>query len=142
MQEEARREARDEKMGVEEDQALTVYTKKRKERKSSGSPRKSWRSGKPFDKKDLSHINFYHCNEAGHYKKDCPKLKGQKKKGKPRKHQAHATEDDVSARKKVEDSQSFESEYTLISALTGAITHGSDTWLIDSGASRHMTGNK
>jgi hypothetical protein len=30
----------------------------------------------------------------------------------------------------------------LISALTGTITHGSDTWLIDNGASKHMTGYK
>ena len=33
-------------------------------------------------------------------------------------------------------------EYVLISSLTGEITHGSDTWLIDSGASKHMTGHK
>ena len=30
----------------------------------------------------------------------------------------------------------------MISALTGNITHGSDDWLIDSGASKHMTGFK
>ena len=40
-----------------------------------------------------------------------------------------------------EDS-STEDEYVLISALTGNITHGSDDWLIDSGASKHMTGFK
>jgi hypothetical protein len=28
----------------------------------------------------------------------------------------------------------------LISALSGTVTHGSDTWLIDSGASKHMMG--
>ena len=61
---------------------------------------------------------------------------------KSRKHHAHATEDDVPVRKKVEDSDSSESEYTLISTLTGNITHGSGTWLIDGGAFRHMTGNK
>ena len=33
-------------------------------------------------------------------------------------------------------------EYVLISALTSAITHGSDTWLIESGASKHMIGHK
>ena len=27
----------------------------------------------------------------------------------------------------------------LISALTGTVTHGSNDWLIDSGASKHMT---
>jgi hypothetical protein len=30
----------------------------------------------------------------------------------------------------------------LISSLTGSITHGSDTWIIDSGASKRMTGYK
>ena len=37
-----------------------------------------------------------------------------------------------------EDSSS-EDEYVLISALTGNITHGSDDWIIHSGASKHMT---
>ena len=40
-----------------------------------------------------------------------------------------------------EDSSS-EDEYVLIFDLTGNITHGSDYWLIDSGASEHMTGFK
>jgi hypothetical protein len=30
----------------------------------------------------------------------------------------------------------------LISALSGSVTHGEDTWLIDSGASKHMTGQR
>ena len=30
----------------------------------------------------------------------------------------------------------------MISALTGMVTHGNDTWLVDSGASKHMTGYK
>ena len=33
-------------------------------------------------------------------------------------------------------------KYVLIFALTGTITHGSDTWLVDSGASKHMSGFK
>ena len=33
-------------------------------------------------------------------------------------------------------------EYVLISTLTGTVTNGSDTWLIDSGASKHMIGYK
>ena len=57
----------------------------------------------------------------------------------------HAAEDDEPSRKRSryesEDSSS-EDEYVLISSLTGNITHGSDDWLIDSGASKHMTGFK
>ena len=30
----------------------------------------------------------------------------------------------------------------MISTLTGTNTHGSDTWLVDSGASMHVTGYK
>jgi hypothetical protein len=30
----------------------------------------------------------------------------------------------------------------LISALSGSVTPGEDTWLIDSGASKHMTGQR
>ena len=63
----------------------------------------------------------------------------------PRRHHAHAAEDDEPSRKRSiyesEDS-SREDEYVLISALTGNITHGNDDWLIDSGASKHMTGFK
>ena len=73
MQEEARKEARDEKIGSTEDQALAAQTKKRKEKKFSGSPRKARKSGKHFDK---SKVICFHCDEAGHYRSECPKLKG------------------------------------------------------------------
>ena len=67
------------------------------------------------------------------------------KKSSKRRHHAHAAEDDEPSRKRSkyesEDSSS-EDEYVLISALTGNITHGIDDWLIDSGASIHMTGFK
>ena len=33
-------------------------------------------------------------------------------------------------------------EYVLISALTGTITHGNDTWIVDSGVFTQMTGYK
>ena len=33
-------------------------------------------------------------------------------------------------------------EYVLFSTLSGSVTPGEDTWLIDSGASKHMTGQK
>jgi hypothetical protein len=33
-------------------------------------------------------------------------------------------------------------DHVLISALSGSVSPGEDTWLIDSGASKHMTGKK
>jgi hypothetical protein len=33
-------------------------------------------------------------------------------------------------------------DYVLISALSGSVSPGEDTWLIDSGASKHMTGQR
>ena len=57
----------------------------------------------------------------------------------------NSREDDELSKKRTryesEDSSS-EDEYVLISALTGNITHGSDDWLKDSGASKHMIGFK
>ena len=70
---------------------------------------------------------------------------GSKKKKSKRIHDAHTPEDDDPPRKKVkqesEDSSS-EEEYVPISVLTGTVTHGSKGWLIDSEASKHMTGFK
>ena len=92
-------------------------------------------------------LRCYTCDEKGHYEKDCPKNKfhSHKKKGNKRRHHAHATEDDEPSKKRSkyesEDSSS-EGEYVLIFTLIGNITHGSDDWLIDSGASKHMTGFK
>ena len=67
-----------------------------------------------------------------------------KKKSKTRRH-GHTAEDNDPPRKRVkqesEDSSS-EYEYVPISALTRTVTHGSKDWLIDSGASKHMTGFK
>ena len=59
-----------------------------------------------------------------------------KKKFNYKRHHAHAAEDDAPKKKAKEEIE----EYVLYSALSGAMTPGSDTWLIDSGASKHMTG--
>ena len=125
-----------------EDQALTVHSKKT--RRSPHHPK-----GKPFHKdntrKDLSRVICYTCDEAWHYTKNCPKKPKLSKKSSKRRNHAHATEDDEPSKKisryESEDSSS-EDEYVLISSLTGNITHGSNDWLIDIGASKHMTGFK
>jgi hypothetical protein len=54
-------------------------------------------------------------------------------------HHAHAVKDDdppkKSAREEIE-------EYVLFLALFGTVTPGNDTWIIDSGGSKHMIGHK
>jgi hypothetical protein len=67
----------------------------------------------------------------GHYAAQCPH---KHETGKKKKHHAHATS--------IEEHKSKDEKFVLVSALTGTITQGSDTWLIDSDASKHMTGFK
>ena len=139
-QEEARIAAREENMGSE-DQAPTAHSKKSRRRPHYSKGKDS------HPRRDISKLRCYTCDEIGHFAKDCPKNKSHphKKKGNKRRHHAHAAEDDKPSKKRSryesEDSSS-EDEYVLISALTGNITHGSYDWLIDSGASKHMTGFK
>jgi hypothetical protein len=77
----------------------------------------------------------------GHIAINYPHSKDQVRKGKYKRHHVHATKDDEPDQKRAKEDDSSE-EYVLISTLTETITHGSDTWLIDSGASKHMTGYK
>ena len=92
----------------------------------------------------MSRSICYTCDEVGHFAKDFPKRQN-KKNGNKRRHHAHAAEDDEPSTKRIRqesDDSSSDEEYVLTSALTGNITHGSNDWLIDSGASKHMTGFK
>jgi hypothetical protein len=77
----------------------------------------------------------------GHIARNSPYIKYEIRKGKYKRHYAHVAEDDEPVQNKVKEDDSSE-EYVLISVITGTLTHGSDTWLIDSGAYKHMTGYK
>ena len=121
-------------------QALTAHTKKtrRDHHHSKGKISNS--------RKDLSTIRCYTCDEKGHISKYFPnKGNSKKKKGNTIRHHAHATEDYEPSIKRIRqesDDSSSDEEYVLISALTGTVSHGSNDWPIDSGASKHMTGFK
>ena len=128
-----------------ENQALIVQSKK--SRSSHHRSKYSHHRNNSRKPRDKSKFICYTCNERGHFARDCPKKKSSShnKKGNKRRHHAHAAEDDEPSSKRTgyesEDSSSKD-EYVLISALIGNINHGSDDWLIDSGAYKHMTGFK
>ena len=121
-----------------EDKALTVQSKKT--RTSHHRGKHSHMNSNFRNPRDKSKFICYTCDKRGHFSRYCPKNKSSshKKKGKKRRHHAHAAEDDEPSTKRTRqdsDDSSSDEEYVLISALTGTITHGSNYWLIDSGAS-------
>ena len=67
--------------------------------------------------------------------RDCPIYKWR--------HRAHIAEDDEATNKRFKrEKNDSDEEYVLISTLTGTISHGSNDWIVDSGASKHMMGYK
>jgi hypothetical protein len=77
----------------------------------------------------------------GHFPKDCWFRKKYPRKGK---HHASTVEDDESKRNKKSPSNEKDNrkEYYLVSYLSNSVSTGPKTWLLDSGASKHMTGYK
>jgi hypothetical protein len=76
-----------------------------------------------------------------HFAKDCW---FRKKYPRKRKHHASTVEDDESKRNQKSPSNEKENrkEYYLVFALSSSVFTGPKTWLVDSGASKHMTGFK
>jgi hypothetical protein len=72
----------------------------------------------------------------GHIVRHCPARREEYKR-KNKRHHAHAVEDEEPHAKIIRERIK---DYVLISALSGSVSPGEDTWLIDSGASKHMTG--
>jgi hypothetical protein len=94
--------------------------------------------GKEFD---MTRVKCYNYQRKGHFARDCPKIK----KGHKGKYRASIAAEDESQKMKTKGASSIQEtrrEYYLISALSGSLTNSDESWLVDSGASRHMTGNK
>ena len=74
----------------------------------------------------------------GHFPKDCWFRKKYPKKGK---HHASTAEDDESKRnqKSPYNEKENRKEYYLVSSLSSSVFTGPKTWLVYSGASKHMT---
>ena len=79
----------------------------------------------------MSKVECYSCHKFGHFARDCR----QNKKKPKRRFQASAAEAEE------EEDEKPKREYYLISALTDSFSACSTSWLVDNGASSHMTGN-
>jgi hypothetical protein len=140
----------------DDNQALSTHTKGGKRRthfnkethphKESHSPNKfickESHSPKRFQKfhkgqrreKDFSSYQCYHCDKMGHIAKNFPDRREEYKKRNKR-HHSHTVEDEDPTTKMIKENIE---DYVLISTLSGSVSPSEDTWLIDSGASKHM----
>jgi hypothetical protein len=81
-------------------------------------------------------INVTIVTMMGHIAKNFPARREEYKKRNKKRHHAHAVEYDELPTKMIKENIKY---YVLFSALSGSVSPGEDTWLIDSGASKHMT---
>ena len=133
IQEEAR-VANKETLLKEDDQALAIHTKGRKQSNFKKSNLKT--STKKFHKKkkDYSKYQCYNCHKIGNLARECP---SPKKKNNNKRHHAHLAEYE-NEEEEIPRKRLTREEDVLFSALSGSVIHGEDTWLIDSGASKHI----
>ena len=73
-------------------------------------------------------------------KKDCSSVQQSYRSDRRQKERATRAEIEGRSPKRSRKTHSTDVEYILLSALSSTIQTSSDTWLIDSGASRHMIG--
>ena len=120
-QEEARLEAREEKLGQEENQALTVQARKG-ENKVEGRPPRKFQKYQKKKQKINPNIRCFNYQKVGHIAKDCPLVRDLMNKERNKRHHANVAEDEEPSQKKGRNNN-LDDEYSLISTLTGTVTH-------------------
>jgi hypothetical protein len=151
IQEESRVANREALLSRDEDQALATHTKGRRNkpyfqkethkeshRKSKfihkeSQPKRLQKKGQRKER-GFSSYQCYHCDKMGHIARHCPSRR-EEYKGKNKRHHAHAIEDEEPPTNMLRE---LIKDYVLILALSRSVTPREDTWLIDSGASKHM----
>ena len=126
-------------MGASDDQDLTTHTQKNEGKRGDHSHRRPKKFQKNHrSRRDYTNFRCYTCDEKGRFSRDCPRNKGSSKENKNKRHHAHTAEDDEPASKRTREDSSSDEEYVLILSLTCTITYGSNDWLVESGASKHI----
>jgi hypothetical protein len=82
----------------------------------------------------MSKVQCFRCDKYGHYVKNCPTWK----KGKQ--HASTANFDSKPPQRKSRNASMNDEEFLFISVLSSMVPTSNDIWLIDNGASKHMTG--
>ena len=120
---------------------MTTHTKGKNKIKSHDQYHPHKTKGFKKSRKDFSNYECFSCHKLGHIAINCP-MKAERVK-KMKIFQAHAAEDsDQEVEEEAKKDEDSNEEHVLISALIGSVSPRNDTWLIDSGASKHMTGFK
>ena len=102
------------------------------------APKKSLHAKKKEINKgfDKSKLLCFCCQKSGHFIQDC-----HVKKRKEGRFYASATVEENSKEDAPKEKETRR-EYYLVSVLSGSLITREDTWLIDNGASNHMSGYK
>ena len=138
----------------EDDQSLATHAKRRRTQpnfkkgnhKESQPPKRFQRIRESFPKRDYSKFQCFNCDKVGHIAINCPLKKEEyKKRNNNKRHREHLAEDKDEEeeeegpwRKQAREEDA--EEYVLFSALSGFVTPGEHTWLIDSDDSKHIIG--
>jgi hypothetical protein len=93
-----------------------------------------------FDESESFSKSKHDCeNEVHEEENEVTRVQRPRENKGGKRHRVHTTEDDEPPKKVAKEDESSDEECIFISALIGTVTHGSDIWLVDSGASKHMT---
>eukprot|EP00253_Pinus_taeda_P016348 PITA_16348 len=122
--EEIRRSTRDGSSSKEDEENLALASKARKGKEKDSNSKLSYsHGGKKIDK---SKVRCFNCHEVSHYVTNCPLKKSKKGSSEGFEGEALASQ--------------FELDFTLIACMVSLMMGCG--WLLDSGASFHMTGDK
>ena len=120
---------------------MVVHTKGKNKRKSYDHPPIKDRGFKN-SKRDFSNNECFTCHKMGHIAINCTMKAKQVKKKKEIFQFRFVEDNDKEEEERTKENEYSCEEYALISGLTSLVSLGNDTWLVDSGASKNMTGYK
>ena len=96
---EARLESQEEKLGNEENQALTIHARKGKNKVENRPPKKFQKYQKKKQRNN-SNIRCFNCQKVGHVTRNCLMVRDQIKNERKKRHHANAVEDEEPSQKK------------------------------------------